>query len=85
MDEIQVGKVLHYFDKAQVCVIILENDALKIGDTVRFKGEHTDFSQTIESMQVDKKQVDAIDAVQEVAIKVAAQCRRNDVVYKIVA
>ena len=52
-----IGKVVHYFDKIGVAVIQLE-DGLKQGDEIRITGgEATDFTQSVESMQVDHKEI----------------------------
>ena len=84
MDEIEVGRVIHYFDKASVAVIELKNDKLNVGDSIHIKGQATDIHQKVESMQLDHKQVESVEASQEVAVKVSGKCHRNDKVYKIV-
>ena len=84
MDELEIGKVTHYFDKAHVAVIQVTNDTLQLGDSLHIMGQNADFTQKLESMQIDHKQVEQIGAGQEVAIKVAGKCHRNDKVFKVV-
>ena len=84
MDEIQVGKVLHYFDKAGVAVIQLNNDALAVGDSIRVMGKTTNFTQKVASLQLEHKQVEKVEAGTELALKVDGKCHRNDTVSKIV-
>jgi hypothetical protein len=52
----EIGKVTHYFDKIGVAVIDLKKE-LKVGDKIQFKGPSTDFTQAVESMQIDKKPI----------------------------
>ena len=50
----RIGIVTHYFSHLAVAVLKLDRDArLRVGDTIRIQGHTTDFSQRIESLQVD--------------------------------
>ena len=84
MDEVEIGKVTHFFDKAQVAVISVQEDSLKVGDAIHVLGSSTNFNQKVDSMQVDHKIVEKVEAGQEVAIKVQERCNRNDKVFKVV-
>lgn len=80
--EKEIGKVIHYFDKAMVAVVKLSGD-LAIGDAVKFThGEH-EFTQAVESMQVEHKVVQSGKAGDEVAVKVNEATHQNAKVYKI--
>ena len=52
-----VGSISHYFGRISVGIIDL-TDTLRVGDTIHVKGATTDFTQTIESMQLEHQQVD---------------------------
>ncbi len=82
MEEKQVGRVTHYFNKIGVAIIELE-DELKVGDTVRVKGSTTDFQQEVESMQIEHEQVQSADPGQAIGLKVTEHVREHDMVYKI--
>ncbi len=77
-----IGKVIHFFDKIQVAVIELSGP-LKTGDAVRIIGGDTDFEQTIESMQVDHKEIVKAKKGDEVGLKISEKVREGYRVYKI--
>ena len=80
--EKEIGKVVHYFDKAMVAVIKLSGD-LTVGDMVKFAhGEH-EFSQKVESIQVEHEVVQSGKAGDEVAVKINEATHQNAKVYKI--
>ena len=78
----EVGKVTHYFNKIRVAAVVLSKP-LKVGDRIRIKGKTTDFEQTVESMQIEGKNVDEAMPGDLVGIKVIERVRKKDVVYKI--
>ena len=77
-----IGKVTHYFGKIGVAVIKLE-DSLKVGDTIRIVGGQTDFTQTVESMEIEHKKVKEAKAGDSVGVKVAQKVREGYKVYKL--
>jgi putative protease len=78
---IEVGRVTHYFTRISVAVIEL-SAPLAIGDRIRIKGPTTDFEQTVESMQIEHKNVERAEAGQSIGLKVMERVRENDRVYK---
>lgn len=83
MAEIRVGKVINYFSKIGVAAINLEEGGLKVGDTIKIMGATTNFTQTVDSMQIEKRQVQEADRGASVGIKIKERARPNDDVYKI--
>ncbi|MCK4413895.1 MAG: translation elongation factor-like protein [Candidatus Eisenbacteria sp.] len=83
-DEAKIGQVTHYFGKIQVAAIELTDGDLAVGDTVRIKGHTSDFTQTIETMQIDRADVPKAEKGQAVGIHVAEHARVGDEVYKVV-
>ncbi len=79
----EIGKVAHYFTNIAVAVIDIWALELKVGDRVKFSGHTTDFQQTIESMEMERSKVTTAGAGDSVAIKVDAQVRENDIVYRL--
>jgi putative protease len=77
-----IGKVTHYFGKIGVAVIELE-DTLKVGDTIRIVGGQTDFTQTVESMEIEHQKVKEAKAGDSVGLKVIQKVREGYKVYKI--
>ncbi len=84
MEEREIGTVTHYFGKISVAIIKLK-ETLRVGDTIHIKGAHDDFTQTVESMQVEHKNVNEAGAPLEVGIKINQKVHENDRVFKVIA
>jgi len=82
MEEKQIGKIVHYFANIDVGIIEL-TDSLKVGDTIHIKGHSEDFTQTVESMQIEHDKVDEAKAGDSVGIKVTNRVHEHDIVYKV--
>ncbi|HEV8149418.1 MAG TPA: hypothetical protein VGP61_04470 [Gemmatimonadales bacterium] len=85
MPDQEIGIVTHYFDQPQVAVVQLTAGEIAIGDTLRFHGHTTDFSESVSSMEVDHQKVERARAGQEIAIKVIGRARRHDKVFRLAA
>lgn len=81
--EQEVGKVIHYFDKAMVAVVRL-TDAVSVGDSVKFVHGEKEAAQKIESMEVNHEKISSGKAGDEVAIKLNEATHEGAKVYKIV-
>ncbi|MCX5752455.1 MAG: translation elongation factor-like protein, partial [Candidatus Krumholzibacteria bacterium] len=57
MKEIEIGVVQDYFAKIGVAALGITAHGIKIGDEIHFKGHTTDFSQKIDSLQIEHAQV----------------------------
>lgn len=64
-----IGKVTHYYDKIKVAVIKLKG-SLKLGDRIQLPSPFGDFEQTIDSMQINRKDVKRAGKGKEIGIKV---------------
>ena len=53
MPEQLVGTVVHYFKGPGVAVVRVTEDALAVGDSLRFHGHTTEFTTQIVSMEVN--------------------------------
>ena len=78
--EKQVGRVTHYFGKIGVAAVELE-DELKVGDTVHFKGHTSDWTQEVESIQIEHETVEKASPGDEIGLKVIDHAREHDIVY----
>jgi translation elongation factor EF-Tu-like GTPase len=83
MEEKKVGEVIRFFGKIGVAAIRLSEGSLKVGDTIRFVGHTTDFTQPIDSMQIENKNVQEAGPGADIGIKVKDRVREHDVVYKV--
>jgi len=82
--ERQIGQVTHYYNHIGVAVLNLDQ-GLKVGDMIRVRGRHTDFTQTVESMEIEHQKVELAGPGADVALKVAQRVRDGDTVYSVVA
>ena len=80
-EEKPIGKITHYYGKIGVAIVKF-NREVKVGETVHFKGPHTDFSQKIDSIQYDHKDIESAKKGQEVGIKVDQKVGEADEVYE---
>jgi translation elongation factor EF-1alpha len=83
LEKKKVGEITHYFTKIGVGVIKLENE-LKVGDTISVEGTTTNFTQKVDSMQVEHENVEVAKAGDSIGLKVADRVRTGDEVYKVI-
>ena len=84
MEEQKIGEVIKFFGKIGVAAIRLSEGSLKVGDTIRIVGHTSDFSQVIDSMQVENASVQEAGKGADIGIKAKERVREHDTVYKIV-
>ena len=84
MEDKKVGEIIKFFGKIGVAAIRLSEGSLKVGDTVHIVGHTTDITQTIDSMQIENKNVQEAGPGADIGIKVKDRVREHDVVYKVV-
>lgn len=77
-----MGEITHYFNNIGVGVIELSG-VLKVGDTIRIIGGETDFTQEIESMEVEHEKVEKAKKGEAVGLKVSQKVREGYKVYKV--
>ena len=75
-----IGKVVHWYDRLGVAVVKL-NKALKIGSQIKVKRGDEEFTDTVTSMQLDHKPVNAGKKGEEVAVKVSQPAKEGAEVY----
>jgi len=76
-----IGKISHYFSHIGVAVIEL-SDALEVGDNIRIIGGETDFTQNVDSMEIEHQKVEKAKAGDSVGTKVEQKVREGYKVYK---
>ena len=77
-----VGKVSHFFTHISVAVIELSGP-VKQGDELSIEGATTNFTQKLESMQIEHKEVAEAKKGQSIGIKVKDRVREGDLVYRV--
>jgi len=77
-----IGVITHYFPHVRAAVIKLKS-SLAAGDRIKIKGHTTDFTQPINSMQIDHVPVNQAKKGQEIGLLVDSRVRQHDTVYKV--
>lgn len=77
-----VGKITHYYGHVGVGVLEL-TDTLRVGDTIRVVGGQTDFTQTVESMEVEHEKVEVAKPGDSVGLKLDQKAKEGYRVYKL--
>jgi putative protease len=78
-----VGTVTHYFSHLGVAIIQINNGMLKTGDSIHIQGHTTDFTQPVESMELEHRHIDQAAPGQNVGVRVKDHVREHDIVYVI--
>jgi len=84
MAEQLIGKVSHYFAKAQVAAIDITDGELVVGDTIHVLGHTSNFTQKIDSMQIDRAPVQAAKPGDSIGVQVVEHAREHDQVFRVV-
>lgn len=82
MDGKQIGEVFNYFERVGVIALELK-DSLKVGDTIRIIGGDKDFTEVIDSIQIDGKNVEKAKKGDQVGIKISEKVHKGYRVYKV--
>jgi putative protease len=82
MAEHLVGTVSHYWDRLAVAGIELSAE-LGVGDTIHILGHSSDFTQTVDSIQIEQETVESAKAGDSIGVKVSERARINDQVLKV--
>jgi putative protease len=78
-----IGVVTGYYGKIGVAVVRLNEGAVAVGNRLRFHGATTEFTQRVESLQIEHQPVERAERGQEVAVKVRERVRRGDRVSRV--
>ncbi len=81
----RIGVVTHYYGNLLVAIVKLESGILRVGDSIHIRGHSSDFSQRVESLQVEHAAVNEVGPNDEFGVKVVQHARENDIVYKLPA
>ena len=82
--EQRIGVVTHYYSHLSVVAIQLEPGArLRVGDVIHIRGHTTDFTQRVESLEVNHASVSEAGPNDDFGLKVVDHAREHDVVFKV--
>lgn len=83
MSEEKIGEVIHYWGKIGVAGLRITQEVLKVGDTIHIKGHSSDFTQPVESIQIENESVEVAGPGQDIGMKVIESAREHDEVFKV--
>ena len=78
-----IGNVTHYFPKVRAAVVKISKGELNAGDKIHIKGHSSDFTQAVDSMQIEHSPINKAKPNDEIGLKVNSRVRINDNVYKV--
>ncbi len=76
-----IGKVDHYYDKLGVAIIDLDEAGSKVGPDLKFKRGDEEFTQKVESLQVEHDSVDSVKKGDSFGLKVDKPVKVGTEVY----
>lgn len=76
-----IGIVTHYYSHLGVGVVQVNKGSIRTGNTVHIKGNTTDVTQKVESMEYEHQHTDQAGAGQSIGLKVDDHVRQHDIVY----
>ncbi|MBS3075036.1 hypothetical protein J4429_01105 [Candidatus Pacearchaeota archaeon] len=82
MEGKQIGVIFNFFEKVGVIAIEL-TDKLKVGETIRIVGGDKDFTEIVDSMQIDGKNVSSAKKGDQVGIKISDKVHKGYRVFKV--
>ena len=79
----RIGVVTHYYSHLSVATLRLESGTLRVGEMIHIRGHTTDFSQRVESLEVNHAPATEVGPNDDFGLKVVGHVREHDVVYKV--
>jgi putative protease len=79
----RIGVVSHYYSHLSVATLRLESGTLRVGDVIHIRGHTTDFSQRVESLEINHSPATEVGPNDDFGLKVMEHAREQDVVYKV--
>lgn len=84
MTEEQVGVVVKFFSKPSVAALEITSGSIKVGDLLHYKGHTTDFTETVNRIEVDNQPIEEARTGQLIGIKTQERVREKDKVFKVI-
>ena len=82
--EQRIGVVTHYYSHLSVVAMQLEPGAtLRVGDVIHIWGHTSDFTQRVESLEVNHAPVPEVGPKDDFGLKVIEHAREHDIVFKV--
>jgi hypothetical protein len=82
--EQRIGVVIHYYSHLSVATLRLElGTTLHVGDVIHIRGHTTDFTQKVDSLEIDHAPVTEVGPNDDFGLKVIEHAREHDAVFKV--
>ena len=81
MPEKKIGNVTHYYNHLHVASVEITDGELHVGDKIHIEGHTSDFTQKIDSMELDHEKVEVAKPGDIVGIATDQHAREHDNVY----
>ena len=81
MKENYIGSISNYFSNISVAAFEIESGKLKAGDTVHIKGNTTDITETVSSIQMEHEMIETAKKGDDIGLKVSQKVRGGDKVF----
>jgi Elongation factor Tu domain 2 len=81
--EDRIGVVTHYYSHLSVATIRLESGTLHAGDVIHIRGHSTDFTQKVDSLEVNHAPATEVGPNDDFGLKVLEHAREHDLVFKV--
>jgi hypothetical protein len=78
-----IGTVTHYYSHLGVAIVQINNGKLNTGDSIHVQGHSTDFTQSVDSLELEHRHIDQAVIGQTVGLRVKDPVREHDIVYVI--
>jgi translation initiation factor IF-2 len=76
-----IGKVSHYYSKIGVAIIDLQDGSLKVGQQIKFIKGDNEFTQQIESLQIEHQPVKEVKKGDSFGLKISQAVEEGTLVY----
>ncbi|MDA2938538.1 EF-Tu/IF-2/RF-3 family GTPase [Acidobacteria bacterium AH-259-A15] len=83
MAEQKIGVVIHYWGKIGVAGLRITDGELRVGDTIHIKGHTSDFTQPVESIQIENESVEVARPGDDIGVKILEHAREHDEVFRV--
>ncbi len=83
MAEQKIGIVIHYWGQIGVAGLKITDGELKVGDTIHIRGHTSDFTQSVESIQMENQPVEVARPGDDIGVKVVEHAREQDEVFRV--
>jgi peptide subunit release factor RF-3 len=84
MAEEKIGEVVKFFAKPSVAAVKITSGELNVGESVKYFGHTTDFTDEVDSMEVDNKKIEKAVPGDYIGIKTSDRVRPGDEVYRVI-